>query len=307
VLAASVIVGVSVWRGKSKAVSHGLPGEAIASSTDAQGVLTVPGRMDDGATGRTISVGDGPDKVPFVSRGRPLVLEGKGRGLAFPRGGSDAPAGHAYLDVATDGDALMLEADVTTEGSNSGVFSSVKALLSGPPPEPKSALVLLGDPGRYAAVVISGSGGAASLEWALGDKKRGTTLGSPSPRDGATTHVELSIDKDGELRAFAGSGKDRRPIGEPVSLGKSWRAHFEKSPRAALGCLDGACQFARVQLSLTRDATTTPVATPTPLPSTTKSAVAKSAATPVKTASVRKAPAPVKKTARTTSTKKRRR
>ncbi len=310
VLAAAAIVGLSLWRGRGGAPTRGLPGESIASATQGGGVLTVSGRSDESPTETSVALfGDGPDKLSLVAKGRPLSADPAVKGVVFARTGDEPAPAHAYLDVATDGDALRFEADTVAQRPSAGLLSGLKGVLNGAAaPEARTALVLLGEPGRYAALVAGGAGGPASLEWALGDKKRGTTLGGSAGREGAVTHLELSIDKDGELRAFAGSGKDRRPIGEPVSLGKGWRSHFQRAPRPALGCLDGGCQFSRVVVVVNREPPPAPVAPP-PAPQPVKAAaVPHKGTTTVKAAApVRKVAAPVKKTGRSSSPPKKKR
>ncbi len=307
VLAAVAIVGLAVWRSKQRPTARALPAEAMTSAASSEGVLTVPGRFDDSPTQRAVTFfGEGPDKLSFVSRGRGLTAEPKARTLTFPRSEVDSPPGHAYLDLGADGEAVTFEADVALEGQGQGALAALKAALNGPPPEPRAALLLIGEPGRYAAVVTGA--GTPTLEWALGDKKRGTTQGGGGTREATLTHLELSIDREGELRAFSGAGKDRRQVGEPVSLGKGWRAHFDKAPRPAFGCVDGGCQFSKVQLTIAREAGAQPA--PPPAPVKAPPVAQKAPPAPVKAAAVTKkaAPAPAKKTARTTSsTKKRRR
>ncbi|MGQ0508368.1 MAG: serine/threonine-protein kinase [Myxococcaceae bacterium] len=249
---ATGIVGLAMWRHQHRPPPRGLAGEAMASVVDPQGILTVPGRLDESVLQRWVTfLGEGPDKVALVARGRPVLTDPKARVLSFGEGAEDSTPGHAYLDVGKQGEAITFEADVLTRPQHTGFFGTLKSLISGHSPDAQTALLLMGDPGRYVAIVLTGPAGAAALEWALGEK-RGTTLGANSGREGTPTHVELLIDRDGELRAFAGSDKDRRQVGEPVSLGTDWRAHFGRTPRAAIGCLDGDCQFTRVQLAVAR-------------------------------------------------------
>ncbi len=93
------------------------------------------------------------------------------------------------------------------------------------------------------ALVVSGTGAEPVLEWALGSNKRGA-MTSPLPSGVAATHLELKLDPEtGELQALVGEGRDQRPLGEKLVLGKDWKALFGKPPRAAVGCLEGTCGF----------------------------------------------------------------
>ena len=65
--------------------------------------------------------------------------------------------------------------------------------------------------------------------------------------------LELSIDADGELRAYAGSGKDRRLIGEPMALGSHWRKSFGEMPISTLGCIEDACRFRNIRYEVERE------------------------------------------------------
>jgi len=72
-------------------------------------------------------------------------------------------------------------------------FEPLLEIFRGPRPDARSALMLVGDPGRYVALIISGTGDEPRLEWALGNERRGATLGrmplAPGPQD-----LELRID-----------------------------------------------------------------------------------------------------------------
>jgi hypothetical protein len=77
------------------------------------------------------------------------------------------------------------------------------------------------------------------LEWALGER-RGTMVTHISPV--GVTHLEMEVDAEGVLRAFIGTGKDRRAIGEPLVIGREWQKHFGEPPRSAVGCIEGTCR-----------------------------------------------------------------
>jgi hypothetical protein len=124
-----------------------------------------------------------------------------------------------------------------------GAFEPVRKLFFGPRADSRSALLLVGEAGRYVALVVSGTGAEPSLEWALGGSKRGA-MTAPLPAGMAATHLELRIDPGtGELSALVGTGSDQRPLGEKLVLGKQWKTLFGEPPRAAVGCLEGSCAF----------------------------------------------------------------
>ena len=251
VVAAAVVLGAAALRASGE--QHGQIANAAALGEDLEdrGALTTMGRIVEEREVKTTSVGEGPDSIPWVSAGRGLVLEGKG--LTFTAPDARSAVGRAVLDLPeAEGVQVKLTSEVTTQVASSGAVALAKRLVLGAQPEPRSALALSGGPGRYAAVVVSGAGEPVALEWALGDR-RGTMLGPPSPRDG-TARLELSIDRRGELRAFVTAGKDRRAVGEPVSLGSGWRKYFgNKMPLAALACLEGGCEFRRVTYETVRE------------------------------------------------------
>ncbi|HVE82913.1 MAG TPA: serine/threonine-protein kinase [Myxococcales bacterium] len=252
VAAAVVVLGAAALRANGGDRSAQLSNsEALGGDLSGKGPVTALGRIEEKEKDlKSISVGDGPDPIPWLAFGRGLVAEGKA--LKFAPPGDKSPVGRASLDVSdSDGVQLDLSGDVTTQTAASGMVGLAKKLVLGAQPEPRSALALYGATGRYAAVVVSGAGEPVAFEWALGER-RGTMLGPPSPRDGAA-HLELSIDRHGEMRAFATVGKDRRAVGEPVSLGKEWRKHFGKMPVASLACIEGGCEFRHLTYELQQE------------------------------------------------------
>jgi len=251
VVAAAVVLGAAVLRASGEQRGQIANAAALGEDLEDRGALTTMGRIVEEREVKTTSVGEGPDSIPWVSAGRGLVLEGKG--LTFTAPDARSAVGRAVLDLPeAEGVQVKLTSEVTTQVASSGAVALAKRLVLGAQPEPRSALALSGGPGRYAAVVVSGAGEPVALEWALGDR-RGTMLGPPSPRDG-TARLELSIDRRGELRAFVTAGKDRRAVGEPVSLGSGWRKYFgNKMPLAALACLEGGCEFRRVTYETVRE------------------------------------------------------
>jgi hypothetical protein len=128
--------------------------------------------------------------------------------------------------------------------------------------------VLAGSAGRYAALVVGPPGNPTRLEYVLGER-RGAMLGPPTPS--AASVLDLQVTPAGELRAFIGAGADRRPVGEPVVIGKEWRKAFGRLPRPAAGCLDGTCAFSGLRFTVTQEPPPPPppapvVAAATPVP-----------------------------------------
>jgi hypothetical protein len=101
----------------------------------------------------------------------------------------------------------------------------------------------VGEPGRYVALVVSGTGAEPTLEWSLGGTKRGA-MTAPLPAGMQATHLELRVEPgSGELTALVGAGRDQRQLGERLMLGKGWKALFGDPPKPAVGCLEGTCAF----------------------------------------------------------------
>src|SRR5262249_30097977 len=164
----------------------------------------------------------------------------------------DVSVGRLNLDlVDRDGISAQLIADVTASAPPSSFWAGIREQLLGVTREPQSALALLGSPGRYVAVIVSGAGEPVAFEWALGGR-RGTMLGPPSPPGGAA-HGKLEGDRAGQSQAFGGTGSDRRPAGEPLYLGTGGRNSSGAPPPRALGCIDGECTFRQVGYEIGRE------------------------------------------------------
>ncbi len=159
------------------------PGTALtAPELRLETATTSPGRIADTSTVRRMVLGEGPDAIPLIAWGRVPGLEG--RTVRFPSTADDLGVGRLNLDlVDRDGISAVLMADVTTSAPPSSFWSGIREQLLGVTREPQAALALLGSPGRYVAVVVSGTGEPVAFEWALGER-RGTMLGPPSPSGG---------------------------------------------------------------------------------------------------------------------------
>jgi hypothetical protein len=238
VLAALGVLGVAWLRSGEKYVPM-MPGAALTDELGADSVRTMPGRVVKSASNRLLDAGEGPDQISFLVAGRTMLTEGKA--MVFPAAGKQYRVGRAVADVVEmEGDVALLKADVHAEGPPLTPALRLRTLLYGPLPDPQVALMLVGTTGRYVALIHESSGAPLRLEWALGER-RGTMLAQASPP--GVTHLEMEVDAEGMLRAFVGTGKDRRAIGEPLAIGQQWQKHFGEVPRSAVGCIEGTCRI----------------------------------------------------------------
>jgi serine/threonine protein kinase len=297
-VAAFAILGVSWARSRYHPPPRPSPGTALtAPELRLETATTSPGRIADTSTVRRMVLGEGPDAIPLIAWGRIPGLEG--RTVRFPASSDDVSVGRLNLDlVDRDGISAQLIADVTATAPPSSFWGGIREQLLGVSREPQSALVLLGSPGRYVAVIVSGVGEPVAFEWALGER-RGTMLGPSSPPGGAA-HVKLEVDRAGQLQAFVGTDIDQRPVGEPLYLGTEWRNSFGAPPTPALGCIDGECTFRQVGYEIGRE----PPDLPEPLvltePSTTSKSKSVAKGTTKRKTSSDKKPLPVRSQAPTT-------
>jgi len=106
-----------------------------------------------------------------------------------------------------------------------------------------SAWRLLGEHGRYVALVTAGAGREPTLEWNLGPDKRGY-MQAPLPVKREKQRITLRMDPEtGELFGIIGEDRDARVLGDGLWLGPYWRTMLGESPRVAIGCLEGRCVF----------------------------------------------------------------
>jgi serine/threonine protein kinase len=232
--------------------------EALTLELAEQGALTPPGRIAHAPDGQHVSLGEGPDTLPLMAWGRRVHFEAGALSFApvqWPLASLSPPApqdsfGRVKLDLDHGGQAVRLKAELKVRQSEQGALGRLKRAALGVAQEPRGALALVGEPGRYVAVVLSGAGEPIALEWALQDR-RGTMLGAPSPASG-TSRLELEVDAQGALRAFVGAGEDRRELGEPVLLGADWKRYFGKTPDAVLACVEGDCEARALELEAPR-------------------------------------------------------
>ena len=187
-----------------------------------------------------LTLGEGPDTVSLQALGRVSRLE---KGVVHYDVASEDPSGRTVIDAQVPGDGLRFTARVDTEARPPSKLEPLLAVLRGPRPDARSALMLIGQQGRYVALVVSGSGAEPVLEWSLGPDKRGTML-APLPTKAKEQALQLRIEPaTGELYAEVGSGRDLRILADGLRLGPQWLALFGETPRAAVGCLEGTCAF----------------------------------------------------------------
>jgi hypothetical protein len=242
VLLAALLIGLVFLRARSVEVRLP-PGVELMTDFGQKTPLSTPGRVDKAT--RLVTLGEGPDTVSVMAVGRTPEL--KAGAIVFGPPG-DFTAGRAVVDVELNGDGLEVSALVDTQSLPPSSLEPLWALLRGPKPDARSALMLLGDHGRYVALVVSGSGGEPRLEWSLGPDKRGV-LTAPLPTKTADVRLALRIDPEtGELFGVVGADRDARVLGTGVWLGPYWRQLLSETPRFAVGCLDGTCAFKHLRL-----------------------------------------------------------
>jgi eukaryotic-like serine/threonine-protein kinase len=237
---ASVGVLSATWMRNARQRAPVTPGAALTAELGPPSVQPLSGRLTSvEGEPRKVTLGEGPDKPSLLVSGRPLTLED--RTLVFPGVEGQSRVGLMKVDVPNmRGDQARFVARVNATGPEPTTLSNLRALFQGPPPAPEAALLLLGSPGRYVALVYNGEGAPLRLEWNLGEK-RGTMIGPDSPE--GPVDLELEVDEEGVLIASVGSKEDRRPVAEPLHLGPHWQEkRFGDEPVPALGCIEGRCQ-----------------------------------------------------------------
>jgi hypothetical protein len=249
VLAALVVIGAVFARARATATRRPA---AVELTTDfgVQTPLTATGRVDRAT--HVVSLGEGPDTVSVMALGRAPRIEA---GALLYGPAEDLKVGRAVVDAEVVGEASTrldgFEASVVvdTEPVPESSLEPLWALFRGPRPEPRSALMLLGEHGRYLALVISGSGAEPTLEWSLGPDKRGL-MKAPLVTPTQGLRLALRMDPEvGELYAVIGEGRDARVLGDGVWVGPQWRQELGDAPRLAVGCLEGTCAFRDVRLT----------------------------------------------------------
>ncbi|MET0403515.1 MAG: serine/threonine-protein kinase [Cystobacter sp.] len=273
------ILGLTWTRSTEKRVVV-TPGAALTADLGPASVQRVAGRMStvEGEP-RRVTLGEGPDKPSMLVSGRRVQLED--RTLVFPPVEGQSRVGLMRVDVPNmKGSRARFSARVDARPPDPTLGTRMNAFLKGELPNPEIALMLLGSPGRYVALVYSGAGTPLRLEWNLGER-RGTMLGTEPPE--GPVQLALEVDDEGVLVASMGTKDDQRPVGEPLNLGTNWQSQrFGDEPVPALGCIEGMCQAENFTYQVWH---------------TPKSAPSAQVAPPARQEVSRPAPAPVRRTA----------
>jgi eukaryotic-like serine/threonine-protein kinase len=240
VVAALAVIGSQLIRSGRKQEKQ-RPGVALLTDTGKTWPgLETPGRLD-GKKGFAV-LADGKDPLHLTAWGRKPSL--KDGAVAFPL---ESGGGRVQFNDDYDGYGMSVSAMVEVSASPTGAFSTARALLLGPPAEPRAALMLVGrEPDRYVVLVASGNEAPATLDWALGTTRSASMIGSSTPKKGPVK-LELRIDaKKNEVTAAI----DGKPVGDPIDLDGNWKRLFggEDPPRVAVGCLDASCTFRQLEL-----------------------------------------------------------
>jgi hypothetical protein len=262
VTAAALAIGVLIYRVKHPPAPKPWTGLRLAELAGPTVPSTISGDSSHTAERRRYTFGDGRDTLPVVSSGRPAVVTQEG--LDFPYA-KDEPLGRAMLDVnlsPDDGVGLLFSARVTVERPPRTLWRSLEEAISQRRATPRAALLLLGAPGRYVAVVVSATGEPLALEWGLGER-RGAMLGPAGPPEGHPVELTLSISEAGELRA---SWAGEHLLGEPIQLGPAWKSLFRQAPLPTVGCVDGTCHMSALTMDITLAKPPPPAPAPAPLP-----------------------------------------
>jgi|APLak6261679142_1056127.scaffolds.fasta_scaffold00040_56 hypothetical protein len=237
VLFAVVIIGTVFLRhrAESKRVASGVE---LMTDFGAKFPLGSVGRVD--RQTREVTLGEGPDTVTLMALGRKPTIEKGTIDFGDPDG---ERTGRVVIDADVVGTGVDFSALVDTEDEPRGRLEPLWELFRGTKPEARSALMMLGENGRYVALVVSGNGNEPTLEWVLGPDKRGF-MQAPLPVKREGQRLTLRMDPEtGELFAVSGEGRDARVLGDGLWLGPYWRQLLGDSPRLAVGCLEGRCVF----------------------------------------------------------------
>ena len=233
VLAAAGGAGRGVAAQRTRSPSPDGPGAALTADLGPAARTHARAARWQGHRGASsLGGGRGPGSA-LLAGGRPAAWPSEGKALVFPpvEGEYDCVhAGRAVVDVVDmAGDVALTQGGrARRRASAHPAGAPAQPCSMGRRRSPRSALMLVGSTGRYVALVQEGAGAPLALEWALGER-RGTMLGQDSPK--GPVHLELDVDAEGVLRAFVGTGKDRRPVGEPLMLGRDWQKQFGEVPR----------------------------------------------------------------------------
>jgi len=247
VLLAGAVIAGSFGHPPPQATSLGIQ---LITETGLNWPLTAQGRIETSPWRRAVlGRGHHTDTLALMATGnKPELSEGEIRFGPL----SKIPVGLAWLDFNISGDGLEaygLEASVEVKRAEEPPAGPWQALRRGAKPENHSALMLLGESGRYVALILPANEGPPILEWALGSEKRGTLL-APLPLSSKNVPLSFHVEPEtGLLFAFMGRGRDKRMLGEPLHLGPDGlKQAFGQIPRLAVGCLQGPCTFSNLEI-----------------------------------------------------------
>lgn len=242
VLFAMIVLGAAFLRSR---VQDRREASGVSLMTDfgSRFPLDTVGRLDRAT--RLVTMGEGPDTIGLMALGRKPLVTGGTIDFGLPE---DERVGRVVIDAEVEGTGLDFSAKVDTQSTTPSRLEPLWELFRGPPAEPRSALMLLGEHGRYVALIISGGHEEPTLEWNLGPDKRGV-MQAPLPVKAEGQRLALRMDAEtGELFAVSGEGRDARILGDGLWLGPGWKQLLGESYRAGLGCIEGRCVFHDVKV-----------------------------------------------------------
>ncbi|MGC4121118.1 MAG: serine/threonine-protein kinase [Myxococcales bacterium] len=237
-LCAVLVLTVAGIRARRPPRERLLLSSEAAQELPAMGGGKATGRVDTQAAERTLVLqANLPAEIAVATSGRIAAISGDA--ISFSNA-DVSEVGRATIPLAwTDGENVQISALLSPPKAAPQLWATtLRRWILGEAPEPRSALMLQGDPGRYVAVVATSQN--TFLEWSLG-ARRGVTVGPALPT--ADTRVEIAIGRDGTLRAALGPEKRQQPIGEQIRLGNDWRSLLGGTPQPAVACIEAACDF----------------------------------------------------------------
>lgn len=241
VLVALAIIAATSFRGRSEARTA-TAGSELMGDFSGKSPLSSKARIDQKT--HKLTIGEGNETVGLMAVGRKPELKGALVEFGEPTGDK---SGRLVIDTDLNA-GVDFTAVVDTQDATSGRFDGFLGLFRGPRPEARSALMLVGDKGRYVALVVADADKEPTLEWVLAADRRGL-MQAPMQLKAGGQRLSLHVDPaTGELTVVSGEGRDARTFGEPLQLGKSWRESFGANPKAALGCLEGKCGFRQISV-----------------------------------------------------------
>jgi hypothetical protein len=182
----------------------------------------------------------GSGALPIEGRwmGRPPTLDPEG--VLRMASAVDPPSLAEVGSALHNPGALRWAASLEVRSPRPGLAESARrAVVAGA--QPASAVVLLvGEDGQYAALLVSADGGPARVEYSLGAERGAMEALEPAS---GRERASLDVDTAGLLSARLGG----RAVGQPVPLGADWLLAFGGRAQPALLCFSGDCGFGDVE------------------------------------------------------------